>query len=231
MIIGICDDEKIWLDYIHASVKKYIVTNNISAEIYVYEKGESLFQNYKFFDLLFMDIDLGTENGIEITKHIRQIDPKVEIVFLTNHVESMRDAFSVKAYNFLDKDFKYETIEECLAKYFQQIKESTQINISYNGHDLLLNYSDIIMIEAKRNGSFLYLKNNTNLETHYTLSEWESMLKSKRFFRSHKSYIISIPHICNVSKKITLTNQYKALLSRYKHKELISSWIEFSLDL
>lgn len=231
MLIGICDDEKIWLDYIYASINKYITIHNISAEIYTYERGEDLFEQYKFFDLLFMDIDLGTQNGIDITKHIRQLDQNVEIVFLTSHVERMHDAFSVKAYNFLDKDFNYETIEQCLANFFRQKKENSELTIQHNGQNLTLNYSDIIMIEAKHNGSILYLKNETNLNTPYVLNDWETMLKSNRFFRSHKSFIISIPHICRISKIITLTNGYQALLSRYRRKELDQCWIDFSLNL
>ena len=47
-------------------------------------------------EVVFMDIDLGGESGMECAKALTEVDPKVKIVFATAHSEYMADAFSAE---------------------------------------------------------------------------------------------------------------------------------------
>ena len=61
----------------------------------VYEPGHS--------DLVFLDICMGDVNGIELARHLRAVDEKVLIVFLTTSSEYAFDAFPIHPFDYLMK--------------------------------------------------------------------------------------------------------------------------------
>ena len=65
-------------------------------------------------DVVFMDIDLGGENGLECAKAMTEVDPKVKIVFATAHSEYMANAFEIYAFDYLVKPFDMERINKTL---------------------------------------------------------------------------------------------------------------------
>ena len=56
-------------------------------------------------DVVFMDIDLGGDSGLECAKAMTEVDPKVKIVFATAHSEYMANAFEIYAFDYLVKPF------------------------------------------------------------------------------------------------------------------------------
>ena len=153
--IGVCEDESIWRSHIEEVVKKVFKIKEEVLLLKSYSGGEALFCGYEGLDLVFMDIEMPGMDGIETAKRLRKIDSKVEIVFLTSHLEVMQEAFQVKAFRFLDKDFKYETIEICLESFFKEKNSFFDIVLETKGETIFLNTKEIIMIEATKNGTII----------------------------------------------------------------------------
>ena len=65
-------------------------------------------------DVVFMDIDLSGESGLECAKAITELEPKVKIVFATAHSEYMANAFEIYAFDYLVKPFDLERIGKTL---------------------------------------------------------------------------------------------------------------------
>ena len=65
-------------------------------------------------EVVFMDIDLGGESGLECAKAITEVDPKVKIVFATAHSEYMANAFEIYAFDYLVKPFDMARIAKTL---------------------------------------------------------------------------------------------------------------------
>jgi DNA-binding NarL/FixJ family response regulator len=77
-------------------------------------------------DLIFMDIKLSGENGLELTKKIKAAHPNISILIITSYdLFEYRDAASRYGANrFLDKaSFNWRELEE-LVKSYQKVQES-----------------------------------------------------------------------------------------------------------
>ena len=73
--IGICDDEIEFCTEIGEFVQKYAEKEEITVETEVFTSGEEFFQamsNEKAFDLLFLDIELGGIDGVEVGRRLRE---------------------------------------------------------------------------------------------------------------------------------------------------------------
>ena len=76
--------------------------------IYEAKDGKEAFEQVLTFhpDLIFMDIRLPDGNGLEVTRQIKELNPGVEVVILTNYdqVEYRDAAFNNKVDHFASKD-------------------------------------------------------------------------------------------------------------------------------
>ena len=51
-------------------------------------------------DVVFMDIDLNGESGLECARVLTELDPKLKIIFATAHSEYMANAFEIYAFDY-----------------------------------------------------------------------------------------------------------------------------------
>src|SRR5664279_1403238 len=63
-------------------------------------------------DLALLDLNLGTENGIDVLKILKEIDPDLLVIIITGYgsVESAVDALKLGAYHYMKKPFKADAL-------------------------------------------------------------------------------------------------------------------------
>ena len=62
------------------------------------------------FDIAFLDIELGTSNGILLAKRLKDLQPDLSIIFVTSYSKYAVDAFSIHATRYLLKPIQPEQI-------------------------------------------------------------------------------------------------------------------------
>ena len=190
-------------------------------------------------DVVFLDVQMPNYAGYEIVNFFDTID--FEIIFVTAYDEYAIKAFELSAVDYLVKPINRLRLKESIAKLEQKIeqvgakesyetlmesikdKELGKIVIPELGNKRVLNLSDIIAIEAKGAYSNIYLKNAKPLLVSKNLKHFESVLPEDQiFFRSHKSWIINLNEILELSKRsgeVKLTDNISARLSKYRTSE------------
>lgn len=191
-------------------------------------------------EVVFMDIDLGGESGLECAKAITELAPKVKIVFATAHSEYMANAFEIYAFDYLVKPFDMERIGKTLARIKDMQEPTDQIEKSAGAHDEKLiikgkeeinfvDIKDIIMIE-RTDGVTRIVTDTDVFLTSQSLSALEEKLDPGKFMRCHKSYIIRKDAIrkLEVYGRWTYVVKLKgseetALMTAEKYKELVGT--------
>lgn len=114
--IAICDDD----NYICSQIEKYILnysnTKNIRFDIEVFYSGESLtnlIMKEHGFDLIFLDIELITQTGVQVANKIRNefYDYSTKIVFITSKDGYEQQLFDVQPLNFIKKPIDFEKLK------------------------------------------------------------------------------------------------------------------------
>ena len=187
-------------------------------------------------DVVFMDIDLGGDSGLECAKAMTEVDPKVKIVFATAHSEYMANAFEIYAFDYLVKPFDMERIAKTLdrIKSMSEVKddeekpESSCEKLIIRGKEEIniVNVADIIMIERTDGITRIVTKDEVFL-TSQSLTALEEKLAPEQFIRCHKSYIIKTDAIkkLEVYGRWTYTVKFKdteetALMTSEKYDEI-----------
>ncbi|MBO4678268.1 MAG: response regulator transcription factor [Lachnospiraceae bacterium] len=187
-------------------------------------------------EVVFMDIDLGGESGLECAKAITEVDPKVKIVFATAHSEYMADAFEIYAFDYLVKPFDMERINRTLDRIKamndsvktddKSAASSEKLIIRGKEEINLVDIKDIIMVE-RTDGMTRIVTGDEVFLTSQSLSAIEEELPSDKFMRCHKSYIIKIDAVkkLEVYGRWTYTVKLKdtdetALMTTEKYDEI-----------
>lgn len=187
-------------------------------------------------EVVFMDIDLGGESGLECAKAMTEVDPKVKIVFATAHSEYMANAFEIYAFDYLVKPFDMARIGKTLDRIksmtvLREAEEKTDASLEkliIRGKEEinLVDLKDIIMIERTDGMTRIVTRDETFL-TSQSLSALEERLDPEQFIRCHKSYIIRTDAVrkLEVYGRWTYTVKFRdtdetALMTSDKYEEI-----------
>lgn len=87
-------------------------------------------------NLIFLDINIGIDNGIDLAEQIKLLYPEIHIVFVTAHSEHAVKAFELDADDYLLKP----VTRTRLIKTFSKLKSNSQINMQQDNFNLPKNY-------------------------------------------------------------------------------------------
>ena len=138
--IGICDDEKGTCAELENMIYEYGEKQRIKVDISVWYTGESLCKFLKkenTLDILFLDIELISTDGIKVGNYIREELENIEtsIIYISSKSTYAMSLFKTQPFDFLIKPITFKIVEgvmeRCLKVYIKknQIFELSLIHI------------------------------------------------------------------------------------------------------
>lgn len=157
MHIVICDDE----EEIAAIIKTYVegASKNVEelqhSQVYTFHDAFSMLdymeRTKEQIDVIFMDIQLGNDNGIDLAKVIQEKQKEAKIVFVTGFVQQVENVFDAVPFQILLKPTTQEKITEVLLKVIA-VKESEQskyITVRNKDGIFTIDLKDILYVESR----------------------------------------------------------------------------------
>jgi DNA-binding LytR/AlgR family response regulator len=146
-------------------------------------------------DLMFLDITMPKISGLEFYRSLS--DPPY-VIFTTAYPEYAVSGFEVNAVDYLVKPFPFDRFLKAMNK-MQDLMEPASgdagfILLQADKKMHKVNFDDIFFIEAMGDYVKVHSPGKT-LILHQTLQKLESHLPAHRFFRTHKSYLVSLDRI------------------------------------
>ena len=184
-------------------------------------------------------------DGVECARQIQDMNPATVILFVTAHNTYMSEAFEVYAFDYLVKPFKIDRMLGTLSRVRDTLTLSTtvptfskavsadrkpldgRLMLKHREGSAFIDLNDLLLVQREDRSTVLYTKNNERYTTSDSLSEMESRLPGDVFFRAHKSYIINLNHIKDITPYgrwtyVVRLNGIKqdALITHAKYEEL-----------
>lgn len=188
--------------------------------------------------VVLLDVEMPKMTGVEAARIIQDTDPATLLIFTTAHDQYMADAFSVYAFDYLLKPFKVDRALQTLEKVKQVVhtrEQAEQIETppvppqrTSTGRLMLkhregvnfINMDDILLVQRENRATVLYTLGEGRYVTSDSLGDVEARLDKSLFYRCHKSYIINLNHIDNITPYGRWT--YIVKLRGTKHDALIT---------
>ena len=166
--------------------------------------------------VVFLDVDMPGKSGIECARMIQDRNPACVLIFATGHEEYRGEAFEVYAFDYLVKPFKLDRLDQTL----QRIRERLalmpraplpaptaaepktvegRLMLRHKDGITFVDMQDILLVQREDRSTVIYTEKDGRYVLPETLSETEERLDPNLFFRCHKSYIINLRRIRNIT--------------------------------
>lgn len=159
MKIMIIDDEKMALD----DLKDAVQSVKPDADIDCFSNYISCLEavKNKKYNVAFLDITMPGKNGLALSKELKEINPDINIVFVTGYSEYAVEAFSLNASGYILKPARRENIENVLNNLHIPIKyDSNKLRVQCFGNfEVFSNNERVVFKRALSKELFAYLIN------------------------------------------------------------------------
>lgn len=207
--IGICDDEEASLDELRRLSTDYGRERHLDLDIRCFSAGDELLAELKAgssFDVLFLDIYLGEDDGIEIAKKIREFDKAACIVFATSSRDRALDSYSVRALQYLVKPIGPESLaqamDQALAAYPPSLDKQVVIKNKQGNYRIFL--GDIVYAESDARVITVHTRSRGPISFYEKLDNFELQCGDRRFLRCHKSFLINLDYVHSITNNSAL---------------------------
>ena len=220
MRICICDDDKSMCD----NLKEMILQHGAHAITVFHSAEELLFEceNQFPFDLVFLDIQMKSINGIECAHKIREYDKKIGIVFLSAIKDYVFEGYEVSAIRYLLKPLETQKCHELLDLIIESVMKERQYLLV---NKTKVDCEKILFIESF--GHYCAVHTDEVIETKVSLSEMSAKLPV-HFVQTHRSYIVNLEHVDSVLKDVCLLDDGSEIpISRNSVKKVNRAFMEF----
>ncbi|PEJ51896.1 DNA-binding response regulator [Bacillus sp. AFS002410] len=215
-----------------------------SKEVEIIGEADSIKSSMNFIqsyevDVIFLDIQLADESGLELAHKLQNLSHPPAVVFATDFDEYALHAFELQAVDYILKPFDesriQKTIEKITKMYLKNTKTNTRTNapllrqdklaIAVDERILLLNFEEIIYLFTQE-GKTTVVTDKMTYQLNETLINLERKLQNTSFIRVHRSYIVNVNKIneiqpwFNSTYNLMMYDGEKVPVSRTYTKEL-----------
>ena len=215
MKVAVCDDNREFCEKERTTIKDVFKQyfQGEDCQVDIYNDGQTIISNYSdnAYDMVFLDLELGDENGFDIAEQIVLMNNDAIIIFVTSHENLVYEAFRFRPLGYIVKD-RFDSELELGGEKF---------------------YVDRVVSIAtqKRKICVKILKGEISLADSY--SKHVAELEKYGFVQSSKGVLINMKYIKCIDEDndvFVMYNNERVPISRRRKKDVIEEYRKFMFD-
>lgn len=233
--IGICDDESDVRDSLRFQLEKIL---DPKTEEIVYEFSDGLVASNWIqkhpgeIDLLFLDVEMPKQNGMETAKRIRQYDQNISFAFVTGYADYVYEGYEVEAMGYFLKPISLQQLQKLIERTRKKIHDRDQDDFFCfkNAEGTYrLSKKNILYFESEKRQ--VHIKTPTQDYVIYgKLDTIEKTLSDHSFIRIHNRYLINSRYVEQVTGDHLILYNQTLPFSRSHKKEAIQTLARYMVN-
>lgn len=231
--VAFCDDDSAVLKDLQAFFDRYRAKCDHQIECAAFGSPLELMAEIEKgarYDILFLDVLMPGESGINAAAEIRNYDTNVKIIFLTSSQEYAVQSYTVGAYYYQMKPVREENFVWLMDSAIAQCEKEQQdcLILRCKTGITRINLRQLEYCEVNHRTLYIHLVGGKVLESIGSLDELSRQLEPYGFFlRSHRSYLINLDHIQTLTYHgITMVSLAEIPLARGKYHEIKDAYLK-----
>jgi len=150
--IAVVEDNTAVREELCGFIAKYAQESGRKLDVTPFADGSQIVEPYRpGFDIIFLDIEMPRLGGMPTAERIRQLDPEVVLIFVTNMAQYAIRGYEVDALDFVLKPVSYYQFSTKLERALQRIqrRRGGQVALQVGGGVQLLDTDDILYLETR----------------------------------------------------------------------------------
>lgn len=230
MKILICDDDKFIHNEIYKNLSSFFVnfSDALITNCYSGEEALSLIDAVEIFDIVFLDIEMGRVNGIEVAYEIKKKNPDTIIIFVSGYKNYVFDAFKCEALHYIVKPINKMEFEDVFNRALHKYRLINNFfPVKWNHSRSNIKIDDILFIEGFRRRLIIYTEGKT-YEHIGKLSVAYEELRPHGFVYVHQGYIVNMHYIRSFyADRVELQNGQSVMVSVRKRADALKEYDKY----
>lgn len=224
--IGIVEDDAAarasLLDYLRRFQDEYGEKFTVT----VYVDGADVVNNYRAqFDIILLDIQMETMDGMTAAQKIRETDSAVVLVFITSAPQYAIHGYQVGALSYLLKPVPWFAFSQEMLRSIAEVKKTNSADIVIDVGKTIrrIPVDDIVYIESNKHRLTVHMLNE-ELSFIGTLKDMENRLADSSFFRSNSYLLVNMKHVMGVEDQdCQMSTGERLRISRPRRKAFLAA--------
>lgn len=179
------------------------------------------------YDFLFLDIELGEHNGLDIGMKVKNKNKFCHIIITSKYKQYLIDGYDINAKRYLLKPISQEYFNMKMRGVLQDYYSSNLTFYDSKISENRIYYSKIVYVDYYNKYSYLIMENGLKLKSPYPLHYWNDFLKQFSFVQCYKSIIVNCDYVLSCNKDmIELETGEKIPVSRKYKSAFKEKWLE-----
>lgn len=237
MNVAFCDDDPVVMNEINALFHQYCAEHDQKIACKTFHSDLELLAEVDkgtHYDILFLDVIMPGQNGINVAREIRQHDHTMKIIFLTSSSEFAVESYTVDAFFYAVKPITAEVFNRLMDSAISECEREKQDSLILRCKSGITRIAleKLVYCEVMGRTLVFHLKNGINLESIGSLDELCSELTAYGgFLRPHRSFLINMEYIQSISyKAIILDNLEKIPIPHGKCSEIKKLYLDYAFS-
>lgn len=142
------DDEDLALQNLMDAIREAAPTCELTG--FTSPREAAAYARANTLDVAFLDIELGSANGLTFAKELKELQPNLRIIFVTSYDQYAVDAFAVRATGYLLKPVTSEDIRRELTFAYGAPPRAAQVRVqTFGGFDVFADGKPLVFNRAK----------------------------------------------------------------------------------
>ena len=235
--IAFCDDDMEVLHQMNELLDRYRVERNEDITYAAFQSPFELLTEIEKGirpDILFLDVVMPGQSGMDVAKEIRQYDTNMKIIFLTSSPEFAVESYSVGAYFYQLKPIWEESFFRLMDAVLAECEKKKKNSLILRSKDGItrIDLQQLEYCEVLGRKLLFHLEDGAVLESAGSLDDLAGQLMQySNFFRPHRSFLVDMEYIQNISSRsIKMVNDAEIPIPHGKCSEIKNTYMEYALN-
>lgn len=242
--IAICDDDKGFLKRFEALLTKAFSMDKFVIE--AFNSGQDLIayieKNKKFYDIIFLDIEMPDFTGFQTAERLNVIANKSILIFTTHLDNEVQEGYKYNAFRFILKSNIEDDLAEAVVAIrkrlgkLQKSDEPFEVKVRLGDTFQIMYFAkkDIIYFDlTKKREMYIHLVYTKYQVSTLSIREYLEKLGDTNFKVVLRHYIVNFDHILDISgRELLLTNNIIISLGQTdRGKKLVTQeYMEYKIE-
>ena len=199
--IAVCDDSAADREYIAAITCRWAQSAGHILKLSQFVSAENFLFHYddnKDYDILLLDIEMGSMDGVSLAKRLRRDNETLQIVFVTGYSDYISEGYEVAALHYLMKPIKEDKLFAVLDRAADRLHKAERVLHVSSGNEMVrIPLQQIRYIDVHLN--YITVHAGEDYTVKMPLGEIAKRL-DERFYRAGRSAIVNLNHVNRVTR-------------------------------
>ena len=228
--VAIVEDDLTACENLKECIRQFEIDRGESFNVSCFDDALAfLDSNVEKYEIVFMDIELPTINGMEAAKRLNAISSNVTLIFVTNMIQYAIKGYEVNAFDFILKPVKAHSFKIKMSRALENVKKQRgyKFIIKTDKGIITRNANEIKYVEVINHDLVYHLANGEQVATRCSLKTVQDELERAGFFKCNRCYLVNLRYVTAINDSMVQVGEDELQISRARKSEFLSAIADF----